>query len=490
MASLRSWFGVILACFFLLPVAYSIEVGFSAENCGESVGLISSYEVDPDVSVREESSASFDPIRIENTRSISGTGNINARQFYYGSADYNGHSYILAQDASIEISTSACLTPRILVAKLIGSIDGTTGSLGMDLTTQRNNVNTDTWVSGGSLRTNLAADTSSVGVSQIADIDAEKGCVSSSADWWQLDRKQNHAETSTRFENGILHAVQSANSNYIARLSQVSDVNAELAIARSDAGQLTEDASTNYATTYTQINNGELKTKHTAKDDGTASVFQVSNADAEYGSAETHAGYASINSANNPPMFAHSINSEAKMSNGGMIISQSAVDDNGVAAAQEANINAESAVVSSNVRDSAGKYATAYSSMTQGALITRQISKNDGMISVSQISDINAYIGTASSYITDERNNLVGTWCDVYQGSLSVAGLKATNDGRTLQASGETSIVPNGIGSSGMAFAYANFAQSFLDVSYGSSLHAAMRSELNEDMPYAEAMPL
>jgi hypothetical protein len=70
------WLVVLLACIFLLPEAYSIDVSLSAENGGDSVSIDSSYEVDTGVSVSEESEASFDEVGIENTRLVSGTGNI------------------------------------------------------------------------------------------------------------------------------------------------------------------------------------------------------------------------------------------------------------------------------------------------------------------------------------------------------------------------------------------------------------------------------
>jgi len=79
----------LLACVFLVPGAFSIEIGFSAENGGESTSLSSSYDVDTDVSVKEESTASFGQPAIENTRSVSGTGNIKATQSYMGSNGYS-----------------------------------------------------------------------------------------------------------------------------------------------------------------------------------------------------------------------------------------------------------------------------------------------------------------------------------------------------------------------------------------------------------------
>jgi len=89
---------------------------------------------------------------------------------------------------------------------------------------------------------------------------------------------------------------------------------AELGVANSDAGQLQEDASTNYATTYTQINNGILKTEHIATDDGTASVSQESEMTGERGYADSRAGYFVEYDKNIGLVFALAAGSEAQLS--------------------------------------------------------------------------------------------------------------------------------------------------------------------------------
>ena len=83
-----SWLVVLFASVLLIPGAFSIDVGFSAGSGGESTDLSSSYDVDTGVSVSEESTTSPDQATIENTRSVSGTGDINAVQTYSGSEGY------------------------------------------------------------------------------------------------------------------------------------------------------------------------------------------------------------------------------------------------------------------------------------------------------------------------------------------------------------------------------------------------------------------
>ncbi|MDD5768557.1 MAG: hypothetical protein PHW55_08240 [Methanothrix sp.] len=123
----------LVACLILVPGAYSIEVGFSAGNGGESVSLKTSYAVGTDVSVREESTASFDQPAIENTRSVSGAGDINAVQTYSGSGGYAGRATLYSQDVSGSLQGSALLAPEYLSAKQDISLSGSLVDTGMSL---------------------------------------------------------------------------------------------------------------------------------------------------------------------------------------------------------------------------------------------------------------------------------------------------------------------------------------------------------------------
>jgi hypothetical protein len=106
---------VLFACIFLLPEAYSIDVSLSAENGGDSVSVDSSYEVDTEVSVSEESEASFDEVGIENSRSLSGTGKAKAAQTYSGSGGYSGSSSFTSSGSG-SLTGSANLNPESMNA--------------------------------------------------------------------------------------------------------------------------------------------------------------------------------------------------------------------------------------------------------------------------------------------------------------------------------------------------------------------------------------
>jgi len=137
-----------------VPGTYSIEVGFSAENGGESTDLSSSYDVDTEVSVSEESTATFDQPSIQNTRLISGTGDVKAAQTYSGSCGYSGSAIFKTESGSL--TASACLTPvsmnafQNLAAK--GNTQFTlTGTQGQDSATQEGGVKDGNLASSSSL---------------------------------------------------------------------------------------------------------------------------------------------------------------------------------------------------------------------------------------------------------------------------------------------------------------------------------------------------
>ncbi len=144
----------LLACLIFVPGAYSIEVGFSAEDGGDSTSLSSSYDVDTDVSVSEESTANFGQPAIENTRSVSGTGKIEADQSYSGSSGYSGSAIFKTESGSL--TGSACLTPVYTNALMNLAAKGNTqftltGTHGHDSATQEGGVKDGNLVSSSSL---------------------------------------------------------------------------------------------------------------------------------------------------------------------------------------------------------------------------------------------------------------------------------------------------------------------------------------------------
>jgi hypothetical protein len=407
-----------VVCFF--PGSLAIEVSFSAEDGGESVGISDEYDVGTGVSVVEESEAKFGNVEMTNTREVKGSGDISMAQKYSGSDGYVGRNSVLAQDASSTISTCAFLMPATVNAKLSGKIIGESGSLGLNLISNGNSAWTSASMNGGALNTNMAAWTGSASVSQRTDINAESGGAGSWAGILPWSGRQTRASTNVWVQNGILHSVQNAKNDGIASAFQISDISAELGVANSDAGQLQEDASSNYATTFTQINNGILKTKHIAIDEDTASVSQESEMIGERGYADSRAGYFVEYNENIGLVFALAVGSVAQLSNGKISILQTARDGKSVVITQDAYLNAKSGMAYSNIRDSAGNYATTYSSMDQGALTTQQIAEIEDKSRVCQVSTVNG----RSAYTTSSAKDANGK--NVYTGSSMGSGCLTT----------------------------------------------------------------
>jgi uncharacterized RmlC-like cupin family protein len=93
----------------------AIEVSFSAEDGGESVGISDEYDVSADVSVSEESEAKFGNVEMTNSREVAGSGDAKAVQSYSGSG-YTGHASFLASGAFSSLTGFAQLTPYYLNA--------------------------------------------------------------------------------------------------------------------------------------------------------------------------------------------------------------------------------------------------------------------------------------------------------------------------------------------------------------------------------------
>jgi hypothetical protein len=85
-------------CFF--KGAMAIEVSFSAEDGGESVGISDEYNVSTGVSVSEESEANFGNVEMTSSRRIAGSGDANAVQRYSGSSGYFGQAELDASGIS------------------------------------------------------------------------------------------------------------------------------------------------------------------------------------------------------------------------------------------------------------------------------------------------------------------------------------------------------------------------------------------------------
>ena len=95
--------------------AQAIEVSFSAESGGESVGIYDEYDVDAGVSVSEDSTAEFGDLNIQSNRKVSGSGDAKAIQSYSGT-DCSGQAMFAATSASLSLDGSAKLKPHSLCA--------------------------------------------------------------------------------------------------------------------------------------------------------------------------------------------------------------------------------------------------------------------------------------------------------------------------------------------------------------------------------------
>ena len=103
----------LVICFFQESLA--IDVSFSAEDGGESVGISDEYDVSTDVSVSEESEAQFRNVEMTNTREVAGDGNVRMRQIYSGDT-YTGWSLVGIYGSQINANNEARLTPTTLDA--------------------------------------------------------------------------------------------------------------------------------------------------------------------------------------------------------------------------------------------------------------------------------------------------------------------------------------------------------------------------------------
>ncbi len=107
---------------FSAHTASAIEISFSAEEGGGSVDLASDYNMDTDVSVSEEAEATFDgQVKIDDSRSLSGQGEIQAAQRYSGSSGYRG-SAVLSASGSGSLTGLASLATGFLSAIISSDI--------------------------------------------------------------------------------------------------------------------------------------------------------------------------------------------------------------------------------------------------------------------------------------------------------------------------------------------------------------------------------
>ncbi len=109
---------------FSVHTASAIEISFAAEEGSGSVDLTSDYDVDTDTSVSEEAEATFDgQAKIDDSRSLSGLGEIKAAQRYSGSSGYSG-SAVFSASGSGSLTGLASLNPQFMGSSQDVFIDG------------------------------------------------------------------------------------------------------------------------------------------------------------------------------------------------------------------------------------------------------------------------------------------------------------------------------------------------------------------------------
>ncbi len=136
----------LLACLILVPGVYSIEVEFSAEDGGDSVGILNNYEVSEGISVKEETEAIFDDLEIINSREVAGNGDLYMKQEFFGSgtASYTADRILQAVCAQdLRDSSSANLKPISFDAKANTAANAAAGIASTEI-----NGNTDRCFSG------------------------------------------------------------------------------------------------------------------------------------------------------------------------------------------------------------------------------------------------------------------------------------------------------------------------------------------------------
>ena len=110
----------------------------------------------------EESTASFDQVKIENTRSVSGTGDINAVQTYSGSGGYVGSATLSSQGVSGSLKGNACLTPQSLTASQDLSLSGKSVDTGMSLANEGDSASLGVAITSGMIASQQGIQTGSV----------------------------------------------------------------------------------------------------------------------------------------------------------------------------------------------------------------------------------------------------------------------------------------------------------------------------------------
>ena len=119
-----------------------------------SASILSGYVLSNGVSASEISSASSNQVGITNTRSISGTGNINVFQGYSGSKGCSGSSNIDANGVSGALGSTVSLSPSDLSANQGASLTGDSVCASLNLLHQGDSLFMSSAMQSGTINTN------------------------------------------------------------------------------------------------------------------------------------------------------------------------------------------------------------------------------------------------------------------------------------------------------------------------------------------------
>lgn len=154
-----------------MPGAYaSIEIGLSAEDGGDSASISSTYDAQADDSIYEESTASFDPVEITNSREGSISGDFKAEQGYHGSGGYTGQSSLVTSGASGSLKGSALLAPSSMSAEQKASTSGSSTEADMKVSNKGASAEVSAEMQKGAMTTAMNIRTGSAHASQATSI--------------------------------------------------------------------------------------------------------------------------------------------------------------------------------------------------------------------------------------------------------------------------------------------------------------------------------
>ncbi|RQW77466.1 MAG: hypothetical protein EHM14_14330 [Methanothrix sp.] len=142
----------------------AIDISFSGENGGDSVGLESSFEMNKESSVTEEATLDAPSVILEDAHRISVLGDASAAHSYWSSSGHNCIATITASQASGGLTDCAYLTANGIYATHHTGLSGALVGTGMAMNNQGIAARIEITVTDGSLNSYLGSYAGSVNV--------------------------------------------------------------------------------------------------------------------------------------------------------------------------------------------------------------------------------------------------------------------------------------------------------------------------------------